>query len=543
MNPYTVSSTELLDRSASSHLITDEPTITFQWEGAPAHHLFNPIIAADEVKKEIAKRLNTPQTVHYLRVSPPLDDSFAKTLLSAVLTMRLHRKQLTLLFDKQETVKTLIDTRLEEKPVEIKSVQWKTCSFFSPDRTFIAYTCCPRKIEWRDPLECFELKIREKIDSVFWKQHLEKKLKKLRKAQEKSNYHFTDRTLFFLKKPGEFCGYSLPAGRIIIGLDRVSKQYTFWHLADRSIGEGSFRKVHAVQQLLTGEQQVFKYALTSKATESLHQENSLLTQIHASGPCMGIQAPFERSVRLKAKSLFTEGINPSVAVGYLMARYTCDGAAYLANPHLKTESELLQFMYQLITALKQLHERGIAHGDLKPSNILIKKRAEGITVDLTDLESAWYFPIQGGEFRQSTLHTRCYCVLSHREQLKSLLEQGDVEAAHTLIKGGDRFALGLILFELLTGIDPCPSRPDPAPKEFCEDGDFQQLRRFSQLIKKKYHEKDYPVCTDPKLAELMKRLLQEEVDEQWTMSKVWKRFTKLVDDHLPEWRDSFEHQM
>jgi serine/threonine protein kinase len=58
-------------------------------------------------------------------------------------------------------------------------------------------------------------------------------------------------------------------------------------------------------------------------------------------------------------------------------------------------------MFQICTAVKHLHDQGIAHRDLKPENLLLTSNDENAILKLTDfgfakeinlgLQTPWYF--------------------------------------------------------------------------------------------------------------------------------------------------------
>ena len=49
-----------------------------------------------------------------------------------------------------------------------------------------------------------------------------------------------------------------------------------------------------------------------------------------------------------------------------------------------TEQEVARIMFQLCSAVKHLHDMGVAHRDLKPENILLSSKSDDAVLKLTD---------------------------------------------------------------------------------------------------------------------------------------------------------------
>jgi serine/threonine protein kinase len=98
-------------------------------------------------------------------------------------------------------------------------------------------------------------------------------------------------------------------------------------------------------------------------------------------------------------------------------------------------------------SLRILHDRGIVHGDLKPSNVLIKRTELGYTTKLIDFDSAYLTgePPPPGEI----VGTMNY----YSPELVGYIQETGT-AAHQLTQKADIFALGLIYAEYLTGALP-----------------------------------------------------------------------------------------
>jgi serine/threonine protein kinase len=98
-------------------------------------------------------------------------------------------------------------------------------------------------------------------------------------------------------------------------------------------------------------------------------------------------------------------------------------------------------------SLKILHDRGIVHGDLKPSNVLIKRTELGYTTKLIDFDNAYL----AGEPPppDEIVGTMNY----YSPELVGYIQETGT-AARELTQRGDIFALGLIYAEYLTGALP-----------------------------------------------------------------------------------------
>ena len=113
----------------------------------------------------------------------------------------------------------------------------------------------------------------------------------------------------------------------------------------------------------------------------------------------------------------------------------------------------LDFRTQLVLmktsahSLKILHDLRIVHGDLKPSNILIKRTDLGYTTKLIDFDSAY---IAGSPPpAEEIVGTINY----YSPELLGYIQEADV-APSQLGVASDLFALGLIYTEYLTGAPP-----------------------------------------------------------------------------------------
>jgi len=98
-------------------------------------------------------------------------------------------------------------------------------------------------------------------------------------------------------------------------------------------------------------------------------------------------------------------------------------------------------------SLRILHDRGIVHGDLKPSNVLIKRTELGYTTKLIDFDNAYL----AGEPPppEEIVGTMNY----YSPELVGYIQETGTTTAE-LTQKADIFALGLIYAEYLTGALP-----------------------------------------------------------------------------------------
>jgi eukaryotic-like serine/threonine-protein kinase len=109
--------------------------------------------------------------------------------------------------------------------------------------------------------------------------------------------------------------------------------------------------------------------------------------------------------------------------------------------------EQLVLLKTVAHSLRILHDRGIVHGDLKPSNVLIKRTELGYTTKLIDFDNAYL----AGEPPppDEIVGTMNY----YAPELVGYIQQTGT-AASQLTQKADIFTLGLIYAEYLTGALP-----------------------------------------------------------------------------------------
>ncbi len=106
----------------------------------------------------------------------------------------------------------------------------------------------------------------------------------------------------------------------------------------------------------------------------------------------------------------------------------------------------------IILGLDELHKNGLLHGDMKPSNILIGK--DTLSPKITDFYFNYVKITHGIPFLKKLPFTRSkYRLFGSRNYLPPCSFRNT-----NPVKGLDRFAMGVTLFEIFTGKPPVPSR-------------------------------------------------------------------------------------
>jgi len=122
---------------------------------------------------------------------------------------------------------------------------------------------------------------------------------------------------------------------------------------------------------------------------------------------------------------------------------------YLRTAGWPTIPESIRAMTQLAEALQYVHEKGIIHQDIKPSNIILRDRRID-QCKLVDFGCALLKRSLRAEATHGVMGTIPYI---SPEQLRSDLEEVDARS--------DLYALGVTFYELLTGTSPFPRSESP----------------------------------------------------------------------------------
>ena len=135
---------------------------------------------------------------------------------------------------------------------------------------------------------------------------------------------------------------------------------------------------------------------------------------------------------------------------------------YCDRHHLSTRGRLELFM-QACGAVQHAHQKGIIHRDVKPSNVLVSAQGEGATVKVIDFGVA---KATGQRLTERTLFTETGELVGTPEYMSPEQAEGGAD----IDTRTDVYALGIVLYELLTGSLPFD------PEAFRKAG-YDEIRR------------------------------------------------------------------
>jgi len=145
----------------------------------------------------------------------------------------------------------------------------------------------------------------------------------------------------------------------------------------------------------------------------------------------------------------------------LQALLDAEGALFLERA--------LPILEQVAEALDYAHAQGVVHRDVKPGNVMVEQAAERVRATLTDFGLV-------KALAASTALTSRGTLLGSPEYMAP--EQADPQRAGEVGPATDRYALGVVAYQMLTGRVPFPGntpatlyahehKPVPPPRSLC----------------------------------------------------------------------------
>lgn len=277
----------------------------------------------------------------------------------------------------------------------------------------------------------------------------------------------------------------------------------------KKLGQGSSAKVKLVQDQYTGSLYAAKLISTNPKISPFHYRSKIATEVK----CLSHLAPHPNITSLS--NYEESGSYTSKSKGYRRCMYTLleycpngDLFKLLKNNGPIPKSLTNYFFHQLIDALEHCHQRGIAHGDLKPENLLIDKNFQ---IKLTDFELA--------HFTTNSKYIGTEGYLPPEARINKLVNS----------EKADFFVSGLILFIMYVG--------NPPFVKSSEDDTLYNLFKNNKEDYWAYMEKRRPsINFTEEFKEVVEGLLNHDPTKRWgcqaVKSSKWYTEEVLIEEGL-----------
>ncbi len=161
-------------------------------------------------------------------------------------------------------------------------------------------------------------------------------------------------------------------------------------------------------------------------------------------------------------------------------------------------------------SLEILHKLGIVHGDLKLTNILIKKtEGDFYTSKLIDFDDS-YFEGQPPEIRDEVVGDPVY----YSPELENYILNKNDSVGSDLLCKSDIFALGIIFCQYLTGELPMGVPKDKYPSNIVNNGAKIQITNSSEF--------------PPELINIVNSMLSKTPNDRPSVSEVFNTLKKIA---------------
>lgn len=205
------------------------------------------------------------------------------------------------------------------------------------------------------------------------------------------------------------------------------------------IGHGNFSSIHLVEEYKTGRKFAMKEYLRADAerkrkTQDLVMEKYVLNKLQACSRVVKLHETFKDDSSIYFNMEFLEG-------GELWDQCHVFG--------LPSKFEIKYYLYKIILALEEIHEKGIIHRDLKPENIMLTK--DQTDLRLVDFATSWDF--QNPEMKGSGNGSTGKRVYYHFVGTPQYMAYELVHNKGSYV-GTDVYSLGCILYQLISGFPP-----------------------------------------------------------------------------------------
>jgi len=256
-----------------------------------------------------------------------------------------------------------------------------------------------------------------------------------------------------------------------------------YKLTGEHLGEGSYGRVETCVNVYTGLQYAVKFI---EKTPGLFSRSKLLEEIEIYHLCRGQQNIIQLIEYFEEDEQF-----------YLIFE-KIEGGPLLKQIQDKvcfTEQEASQIIRQLAEALKHLHDKGIAHRDIKPDNVLCVNSNSPFPVKLCDFDLCSQ-PLQVGACTTPTLLTPVGSLEYMAPEVADTFlwdeysDCEDEEMDPIYNKKCDMWSLGILMYILLCGYAPFSGSCDTdcgwdrgESCHMCQENLFQNIKEEDILFR------------------------------------------------------------
>jgi serine/threonine protein kinase len=236
--------------------------------------------------------------------------------------------------------------------------------------------------------------------------------------------------------------------RIVERRAELDKRFSNIRRLGPSGGHGHFSVLFRAYDRITNKDVALKFydPLRTFASDaayrigSFQREAKILEELSGEPDIIGWVAPINQ---------FTEqfdagGISLDLPFTYFALELAETDLGSVINSRVLPAESVLQWFHQMCTSVRRLHHRGYAHRDLKPTNFLIMPDG---SVRLSDFGTAKKLTDSSPALSASYIYPPGDLAYAAPEILAALLDD-DPKLAFK----ADKFALGAVLFEMVTGV-------------------------------------------------------------------------------------------
>lgn len=289
--------------------------------------------------------------------------------------------------------------------------------------------------------------------------------------------------------------------------------YDFYKLTDEKLGAGAYASVRTCVSISSGKEYAVK--VVDKNEES-HTRSRILREVNTFKMCKN------QPNIVQLIEWFEDDVN------FYMVFEKMRGGPLLEHIIRKgyfTEEEARRVTVDIATALKFLHDRGIAHRDVKPENILCTEPDRVSPVKLCDLDLASR-PVKGHsppKMPQIASEPDLASPVGSAEFMAPEVVDAFVNDALRYDKRCDMWSLGVILYIMLCGYAPFQGECDDedcgwSEGQPCDDCQQELFRRIQ------CGEYDFPAdewdMISAEAKHLVSSLLVKNVSERLTANEV-----------------------